>query len=120
MILFLSENLLPNLEAVLGRAEDAQWRTRFDVVTGRALAPLGIQLELSAGPCRVGGAVVPMRTESERPIQDFGLLGLALEEVVIHKLPGSDAMRAFPVYRKVGPTPRAYPRRWAEIKKQPL
>ena len=54
MIGFLQGNPLPNLHAVQDRAETWGVRNQFDVVTGRALAPFGIQLELSAPACRVG------------------------------------------------------------------
>ena len=63
MLGFLASQPLPNLEIVQGRAEEWEAREAFDVVTGRALAPLAIQLELSAGLARIGGAVIPMRTE---------------------------------------------------------
>jgi 16S rRNA (guanine527-N7)-methyltransferase len=123
MIGFLKGNPLPNLEPVLGRAEGWGVKEQFDVVTGRAVAPLGIQLEISAPPCKVGGMVLAMRTPAEedqvRGFEGDGL-GLKLEQVVFRPLPDTDVVRLFPVYRKVSKTDRQYPRNWAEIKRQPV
>lgn len=123
MLDFLRENLLPNLEIVQGRAEDRPAIGTFDVVTGRALAPLPIQLELSARFVKVGGAVIPMRThddkaEIERMIENP--LGLELERVVERALPVLNAPRVFPIFRKVSTTPKTYPRAWSQIRAQPL
>jgi 16S rRNA (guanine527-N7)-methyltransferase len=122
MIRFLSKSPLPNLKAVLVRAEEWKIRDAFDFVTGRALAPLGIQLELSAPLTRLGGVVVPMRTPAEATVieQDVSPLGLELVQVHRRTLPGTDVVRVFPVYKKVNPTPDRYPRTWAEIKRRPL
>jgi 16S rRNA (guanine527-N7)-methyltransferase len=123
MLGFLRGQPLPNLAIVLERAEDWGVREAFDVVTGRALAQLAIQLELSAAPCKVGGAVIPMRTPSDEPLfesLDVAALGLRLESVERRKLESLDVERLFPVYRKVRATPSKYPRKWAEIRKEAL
>src|SRR5688572_32665164 len=62
MIGFVESLPLPNLVSLLGRAEDLEPRESFDIVTGRAVAPVTVQLEISAHLCRIGGAVVPLRT----------------------------------------------------------
>ena len=123
MLSFLQEQKLTNLIAVLIRAEDWRQTEKFDFVTGRALAPLSTQLELSARPCRIGGVVVPMRSISDLPNLanvDLKPLGLQLEEVVERDLPGTEVVRLFPIYRKVERTLSKYPRRWAEMKAKPL
>lgn len=120
---FLQRNPLPNLKAVLERAETWGQRERFDVVTGRAVAPLAIQMELSAPACRVGGSVIPMRTPGEesevRAFQGEGL-GVELQSVDARPLPSTEIVRLFPVFVKTRKTDRQYPRRWAEIKSSPL
>ena len=120
---FLKTVATKNLKVVTDRAEDWQVRDLFTVVTGRALAPLSTQLELSAPPCAINGIIIPMRTPAETDTFEFpGLktLGLKLESVTTRALPETDIVRAFPVYRKVSPTPSKYPRRWADMKKAPL
>lgn len=120
---FLKTVAPENLRVVTDRAEEWQVRDIFNVVTGRALAPLSTQLELSAGPCKLNGMIIPMRTPAESDGFDFpGLkqLGLKLEAITHRALPETEIVRAFPVYRKVAPTPAKFPRRWAEMKKAPL
>ncbi len=123
MLGFLRSQPLPNLAVEEVRAEEWGVRETFDVVTGRALAPLAIQLELSAQPCKVGGCVIPMRTESDLPTieaLDASALSLELESIERRVLPEIDALRVFPIYRKTKPTPKQYPRKWAEIRKRPV
>lgn len=120
MLGFLRSHLLPNLAAVEERAEEWGVREEFDVVTGRALSPLPIQLEISAAPCKVGGRVIPMRSANDRDAIaafDPAPFGLRLIDVVEKELPVLEALRLFPVYEKVRETPAKYPRRWADIKK---
>ncbi len=114
---------LPNLRVKQHRAEEVMNRESFDVVTGRAVAPLGTQLELSAAWTKVGGAVIPFRTPSEvGQIKSIAVeeLGLSLESIETRSLPGTDVVRLFPVFRKVGKTPKNFPRTWAQIKKSPF
>ena len=123
MLGFLATQPLPNLSILNARAEDQEKSEVFDVVTGRAVAPLSAQLEISARICRRGGKVVPMRTSSEADLIDsidLRPLGLKLEQERVRRLPGTDVVRLFPVYTKIQPTAKGFPRRWAEIKKKPL
>lgn len=120
---FLKSVAPKNLRVVTDRAEEWQVRDLFGFVTGRAVAPLSTQLELSAAPCALNGLVVPMRTPAEAGDFDFpGLktLGLKFESTIERALPGTDIIRAFPIYKKVAPTPAKFPRKWADMKKSPL
>ncbi len=93
----------------------------FEIVTGRAVAPLPIQLEISARPCTIGGYIIPMRTPQDEFSESTAKrLGLELVEVRQLPLNESGVVRVFPIYKKVKATPAIYPRRWAEIKKRPL
>jgi 16S rRNA (guanine527-N7)-methyltransferase len=120
---FLASQKLPNLRPLNQRAEDAVKRESMDVVTGRAFAPLGIQMEASAPWAKIGGLVVPYRTlaeEAECQLFVHGQLGLELEELVVRELSAEGGRRLFPVYRKVRETPMEFPRLWAKMKKNPL
>lgn len=123
MLGFLQRNPLPNLEPVLARAEEWGVHEKFDFVTGRAVAPLAGQLELSAPTAKVGGSVVPMRTPAERAeAQRFPVaeLGLELEKIESRPLPNTDIVRLFPIFQKVKKTPARYPRSWPEIRNRPI
>lgn len=122
MLDFLREHPLPNLEVRQGRAEVVTAPDSYDFVTGRAVAPLSIQLEVSSGWCRVGGLVVPFRTPADAlPRTDvLGLLGLSLRSSEARSLPEGLGERVFPIYEKIRPADPRYPRRWADMKKRPL
>lgn len=120
---FLKLHLLPNLRVVTDRAEEWGVRDQFKVVTGRAVAPLAEQLEVSAAPCLIEGLVLPLRTPSDLPaLENVGAskLGLELTDVQQRTLPTTDTVRLIPVYRKASATPARYPRRWSEMKRSPL
>lgn len=123
MLSFLRTNAPPNLAVVNQRAEDVAEREAFDVVTGRAVAPLAIQLEISAAWAKVGGYVIPFRTAQElkdlRP-KAAGELGLKLQSVREFELEPGGPVRAFPMYLKQRATPKQFPRSWAQIRKRPL
>lgn len=103
---------------IMERAEVAarspEFRERYDVVTGRAFAPLSIQAEASAAFVRVGGRFMPMRSDGEE-FAEFSGLGLQLEGAHSYEMAG--ARRAIPMYRKVSPTAARYPRTWAAMKR---
>jgi len=120
---FASAVALPNLAIVQQRVEDMEWVELFDAVTGRAVAPFSIQLEISAAPCRIGGKVIPFRVPDERSlIESFnaGRLGLELAAIIEIPLPGGEVNRLFPIYKKVRATPAEFPRPWARMKARPL
>lgn len=123
MLDFLRRHPLSNLTVVQGRAEDLSWEECIDAATGRALAPLGIQLELTSRMLRVGGRSVPFRTTAEReailavPALKLGLELISMEE---RRLPGTDIVRLFPIFTKVAKTPKGFPRGWAQIKANPI
>lgn len=120
MIDFLRSQPLPNLLVVQARAEECQMRAGFDCVTGRAFAPLPIQLEVSAPLVKIGGMVIPMRTDKDYALPSKTLADLGLQLRETRAVPGDAGMRVFPVYEKIAPTDMKYPRRWAEMVRRPL
>ena len=123
------EETLPQLgisaECVTARAEEAvaARRERYDFATSRAVARLNILLELTAPYVKVGGAVLAMKgaAAKEELSECAGAikkLGLKLEEV--REFPVDGTSHAVIVLRKIGPTPKQYPRRYAKIKQSPL
>ena len=123
------EQILPQLgisaECVTARAEEAvaSRRETYDFATSRAVARLNILLELTAPYVKVGGAVLAMkgaaaREELSECAGAMKKMGLKLEEV--REFPIDDTAHAVIVLRKVAPTPKQYPRRYAKIKQSPL
>lgn len=123
------EEILPTLgvqaECVTARAEEAvaDRRERSDFATSRAVARLNILLELTAPYVKVGGTVIAMKgaaakeelAECKNAIQK---LGLKLEEV--RQFPVDGTNHSLILLRKIAPTPKQYPRRYAKIKQSPL
>lgn len=121
MLGFLERHLRPNLVTRNGRAEEVPTTEQYDVVTGRALAPLGVQLEISAAMCKVGGAVIPMRTPGEDfHLNELAKIGLSLERIEERMIPTTDVLRTFPIFRKVSEAVAGFPRKWSEIRRKPL
>ncbi len=123
------ETILPQLgisaECITARAEEAvaDRRETYDYATSRAVARLNILLELTAPYVKVGGAVLAMKgaaakEELAEASSAIKKLGLKLEE--IREYPIDGAAHAVIVLRKVAPTPKPYPRRYAKIKQAPL
>ena len=123
------EETLPQLgisaECVTARAEEAvaTRRESYDFATSRAVSRLNILLELTAPYVKVGGAVLAMKgaAAKEELAECAGAikkLGLKLEEV--REFPVDGASHAVIVLRKIAPTPKQYPRRYAKIKQSPL
>ena len=106
---------------ILGRAEEIarnpEYREKYDVVTGRAVAPLPTQAEFSAAFVKLGGLFIPQRAETEA-IPDFAVLGLEFEKTVFVDVGG--VRRQLPIYRKSSETPDRFPRTWSAMKKRPL
>ena len=123
------ESCLPTLgieaECVTARAEEAvaTRRESYDFATSRAVARLNILLELTAPYVRVGGAVLAMKGAAAREelaecANAMKKLGLKLEAVKEYPIDGTN--HAVIVLRKVAPTPKQFPRRFAKIKQAPL
>ena len=123
------ETCLPQLgieaECVTARAEEAvaTRRESYDFATSRAVARLNILLELTAPYVKVGGAVLAMKgTAAKEELAECGnamkKLGLKLEGVKEFPIDGTN--HAVIVLRKIAPTPKQFPRRFAKIKQAPL
>lgn len=123
------EQVLPTLgisaTCVTARAEEAvsSCRETYDFATSRAVARLNILLELTAPYVKVGGAVLALKgTAAREELAEcknaIRQLGLKLEEVKEFPIDGTN--HAIILLRKVSPTPKQYPRRFAKIKQAPL
>lgn len=109
------------------RAEEApaELRGHFDIAASRAVARLNLLCELCLPFVKVGGLFLAMKgpgaeEEAEEAAKAIALLGGELERVAVYPIPGTDTRHSVVMIRKVRETPKKYPRRWAQIKKQPL
>ena len=123
------ETILPTLgveaTCITARAEEAvaDRRECYDVATSRAVARLRILLELTAPYVKVGGSVLAMKgaatgEELAEAKNAITKLGLQLERVAEFPIDGT-AHKVI-MLKKIAPTPKQYPRRYAKIKQNPL
>lgn len=116
-----------DVTCIHARAEEApaEYREAFDFAFSRAVARLNLLCELCLPLVKKGGAFIAMKgpdcadelNDAKRAIK---LLGGEVEDVKKYLVPGTDATHSAIVIRKTADTPAKYPRRWAQIKKQPL
>ena len=120
---------LPDVVLLKGRAEELSrrktHREQYDVAVSRALAAMPMLAELCLPYVKVGGAFLAMKSvdcgrELEEAAHCIKLLGARLEECRDYTIPGTDVIHRLVVLRKVAPTLKGYPRRWAKIQKAPL
>ena len=118
---------LKRVACVHARAEEfaMQHREQFDIATSRAVAQLSILSELCLPLIKVGGQFVAMKsvdTEDEIAAAKSAIktLGGHIVKVEDYTIPTSDVVHRLVIVEKVSPTPRAYPRAFAKIKKAPL
>lgn len=123
------ESILPglgvNAECVTARAEEAvaDRRESYDFATSRAVARLNILLELTAPYVKVGGMVIAMKgaaaaEELAECKNAISKLGLQLIEVKQFPIDGTN--HSLILLKKIAPTPKQFPRRYAKIKQAPL
>ena len=118
---------LEQITTVISRAEEApeELRESFDFATARAVTRLNLLAELCLPLVKVGGAFLSMKgPEPEEEIQEAAgairTLGGEVEAVLPYTIPGTDVVHTVVKIRKVSPTPKKYPRRWAKMQKEPL
>lgn len=110
------------------RAEEAaagELRQSFDLACSRAVARLNLLSELCLPFVKPGGLFIAMKgpelseelREAEKGIR---LLGGEVERAAEYPVPGTELRHNAVLIRKVTDTPKKYPRKWAQMKKNPL
>ncbi|MBR3473670.1 MAG: 16S rRNA (guanine(527)-N(7))-methyltransferase RsmG [Oscillospiraceae bacterium] len=110
------------------RAEEAaagELRQSFDLACSRAVARLNLLSELCLPFVKPGGLFIAMKgpelseelREAEKGIR---LLGGEVERTAEYAVPGTELRHNAVLIRKVTDTPKKYPRKWAQMKKNPL
>jgi len=116
---------LTDVDCVHARAEEFGHREEYDYAVSRAVAALPVLSELCLPLVKVGGEFLAMKSShTEEEINEakaaIALLGGAITEVIDYTIPTTDIVHRVVRIRKEKPTPKKYPRRFAQIKKQPL
>ena len=118
---------LQRVTCVHARAEEfaAKHREQYDIATSRAVAALPVLCELTLPLVKVGGRFLAMKAvDSDDEIRGaksaVAQLGGKVEDIRDYTIPGTDITHRVVVIGKVKPTPDAFPRAFAKIKKAPL
>lgn len=116
-----------DVRCIHARAEEApaELHAGFDIACSRAVARLNLLCELCLPLAKKGGVFIAMKgpdcaDELNAAKRAIKLLGGEVEDVKKYLVPGTDATHSAIIIRKTADTPAKYPRRWAQIKKQPL
>ncbi len=125
------EELCPRLgveaECLQARAEEQAllpgYREAYDAVVSRAVAKLSLLGELCVPFLKVGGLFLAMKAEdSDAELEEarpgLGTLGAKVEEIREFRV--GDVPRRIVCIRKVRPTPKGFPRKYARMVKKPL
>lgn len=118
---------LPDVRCLHARAEEAppELREHFDLAASRAVARLNLLCELCLPFVKVGGLFLAMKgpgaaAEAAEAKHAIAALGGRLLRIAEYPIPGADTRHSLVLIEKTRPTPKQYPRRWAQIKKAPL
>ena len=116
-----------DVSLIHARAEEIPegFRESFDYASARAVARLNVLCELCLPYVKPGGAFLAMKgpeldAELKEAYVALKTLGGSLEKKLDYTVPGTDLRHCIAVIRKPSPTPKRYPRRWAQIKSKPL
>lgn len=116
-------------EVVWGRAEELGqrdgFRERFDIVLARAVAELRVLAEYCLPFCRIGGAFVALKgpsvgDEIQAAQTAIERLGGEVVEVKRIELPEDAGGRTLVRIKKIGRTPKGFPRKAGTPSKSPL
>lgn len=117
---------LTKLDIIHARAEEYAIKNRehFDIVTARAVAPLNILLEYCVPMIKKGGYFVPLKANvleelnnSEKAMKQ---LSIRLERQEQFLLPIENSQRTILLLEKQENTSKKFPRKYNDIKKNPL
>lgn len=129
-ITFLKEVIkelhLENIEAIHQRIEDygRNNRSKFDIVTARAVTKLPTLLEYAIPITKVNGYFIPLKgdvvLELDKTKNASEKLNCLLFDKIVFKLPIEDSVRTILKYQKIKETSNKYPRNNNVIKNMPL
>jgi len=118
---------LQRVRCVHARAEEfaRQHREQYDIAASRAVAQLNVLCELALPLVKVSGQFLAMKSvdtddEIQRARSAIAQLGGKIGKIWDYTIPGTEVRHRVVIIRKERPTPAAYPRPFARIKKAPL
>jgi len=117
---------LDGIEAIHCRIEEyaIKNREKYDVVVARAVAQLNILLEYCVPIVKLDGYFIAMKANTKEEIDNasnaLNLLSCEIKHIERFELPIEDSQRTIIKIGKNKKTNKKYPRKYSEIKKNPL
>ena len=117
---------LDNIKAIHTRMEDYSKENieKFDIITSRAVAKIQVLSEISFQALKIGGQLVLLKGQCEEEIaasrEILKKINGKVKNIIKFQLPIENSNRTIVIIEKVAKTPNKYPRRYSEIKKNPL
>lgn len=121
--LIKEELKLDNVNIINDRVEEYSIKNRevFDIVTCRAVSLLPIIIETSISSLKVGGLLMPLKSNIDEEIKMTNTIlnkfNLTFINKIEYNLPINNAYRCIPIYKKNGITDKKYPRSYNSILK---
>ena len=114
----IKELNLKDIETVHTRAEE--YNKQFDITVARAVAPLNILLEYCIPLTNVNGYFIAMKGKNEEANNALKELNSEIIETNSFLLPIENSNRTIIKIKKLKETNKKFPRKYSEIKKNPL
>ena len=114
----IKELNLKDIETVHTRAEE--YNKKFDITVARAVAPLNILLEYCIPLTKVNGYFIAMKGKNEEANNALLKLDSEIIETNSFLLPIENSDRTIIKIKKLKETNKKFPRKYSEIKKNPL
>ena len=117
---------LKKIEAFHVRMEDYSRlnEEKFDIITARAVGNIKLLSEISVRALKINGKLIFMKGNIEEELVNIDnclkLLKLEITNIDKFQLPIENSNRTIISIKKIGSTPKIYPRSVDKIKKQPL
>lgn len=114
----IKELNLKDIETIHIRAEE--YKKQFDIVVARAVAPLNILLEYCIPLTKINGYFIAMKGKNEEAKNALKELSSEIIETNSFLLPIEQSNRTIIKIKKIKETNKKFPRKYSEIKKNPL
>lgn len=114
----IKELNLKDITTIHTRVEE--YNKKFDITVARAVAPLNILLEYCIPITKVNGYFIAMKGKNEEASNALLKLNSEIIETKSFLLPIENSNRTIIKIKKIKETDKKYPRKYSEIKKNPL
>ena len=114
----IKELNLKDITTVHTRVEE--YNKKFDITVARAVAPLNILIEYCIPITKVNGYFIAMKGKNEEASNALLKLNSEIIEINSFLLPIENSNRTIIKIKKIKETDKKYPRKYSEIKKNPL